>query len=153
MTNADAGYYKTWKARLYSYVKYCFSAHLNIFPAGLEPTFDVPDGTTEFMIRLPRGPHFWQFGFRGTITGAADIPNALKNIYLTQRNVGGYKMVEKVCLAELFGGTEGMGDSFRNVKWQWIAGEDMLFTLENPLNIRDAGLSITLFGKNVYASR
>lgn len=152
MTNADPGYYKAWKTRLYSIVKYCFAAHLNIRPIGFAHTFAIPTGTTKFSTFLARGPHFWQSGFRGTVSGNVNIPNVLRNIFLTQSNIGGYLIVDRISLAELFGGSEGIGDSYRNVKWQWIAGEEMMFILENPLGLV-ANLSITLFGKNVYASK
>jgi hypothetical protein len=152
MSNADPGYYKAWKAKLYSYVKYCFSFAYNVRPLGSTRTFAIPTGTTIFSFRLRRGPCFWQSGFRGTVTNNANIVNVLKNVYLTQTNVGGYLIVQRISLAELFGGIEGIGDAYRNVPWQWIEGEQMNFVLENPLNLV-ANLSITLFGKNVYASK
>lgn len=152
MSNADPGYYKAWKTKLYDVVKFCFSEHVNVKPHGYTNTFVLPAGTTSFFIRHRRGPHFWQSGFRGTITGNANIPNVLQNVYLTQKNIGGYMMVQRVSLVELFGGSEGMGDSYRNIPWQWIAGEQMDFVLENPLNLV-ANISITLLGRNVYAGR
>jgi hypothetical protein len=152
MSNADPEYYKIWKAKLYSVLKFCSTFVYNIHPLGSLRTFAVSAGSTPFSTKLRRGPCFWQSGFRGTVSGNANITNVLKNVYLTQKSISGYMMLEKVSLAELFGGSEGMGDSYRSVKWQWIEGEQMDFVIDNPLNLV-FNLSICLFGRNVYASK
>lgn len=152
MSNADPEYYKVWKAKLYSVLKFCSSFVYNIHPQGSLRTFAVAAGTTRFSLKLRRGPCFWQSGFRGTVSGNAIILNVLRNVYLTQKNIGGFVIVNRISLAELFGGTEGMGDSYRSIKWQWIEAEQIDFILENPLNLV-FNLSISLFGRNVYASK
>jgi hypothetical protein len=155
MSNADAGYYKAWKTGLYARLKRFTSFHVNVNPFGTNPTFAVSDPQMKWNTRLRRGPNFLQSGFRGTctqVTLAGTLPNSLaflQNVFLTQTNVGGYKIIDSVSLLEIFGTVEGVGDTYRNIPWQWEANEDMLFTLDNPNNYTGT-LSLTLFGKNVY---
>lgn len=140
-------YYKAWKAKLYCRVKFFTAFSYRIFNGSTsgDCAIVIPaNDSVRIRVRLRRGPAWYMIGVKTGYTTLAEM----QDIYLTIANNGGYKIMDRVPVSIVSGTVQGRGDSFIPCNWQWEAGEDIFFTIENtsaaPKTFRGVAL-----GKNI----
>lgn len=140
-------YYKAWKEKLYSRIKFFSSFHYRIFNGSTsgDCAIIIPaNGIARVTVRLRRGPAWYMIGIK---TGFENLTD-MQGLYITLQNVGGYRIIDRAPLSIVTGTVFGKGDTFLPCNWQWMAGEDMTFILENTNNVNRTFRGIAL-GKNV----
>lgn len=140
-------YYKAWKERLYTRVKFFTNFSYRIFngPTNGDCAIIIPaNSTVRVTVRLRRNPDWYMIGIK---TGFATLAE-MQGLFLTLQNIGGYRILDRVPLSIVSGTVQGKGDTFLPCNWQWVGGEDMTFIIENTDNAQRTFRGVAL-GKNI----